>query len=160
MIKVGQKAKDFKLPDQNGKIHKLSDYAGSWVLLYFYPKDDTPGCTKEACSIRDDFHNFKKLKLKVLGVSGDSVKSHKKFEEKYDLPFTILSDEKREVLAKYEALGEKSMYGKKYIGILRTSYLINPEGKIAKIYQKVNPEIHAEEVLKDLKSLKTNGKSK
>jgi peroxiredoxin Q/BCP len=153
MIKIGQKAKDFKLPDQNGEIHKLSDYKGSWVLLYFYPKDDTPGCTKEACSIRDDFHNFKKLKCKVLAVSGDSVKSHKKFEEKYDLPFPILSDEKREVLKEYDALGEKSMFGKKYVGILRTSYLINPDGKLAKIYKNVKPEIHAQQVLIDLREI-------
>lgn len=152
MIKIGTKAKDFKLPDQNGKVHSLKEYLGSWVLLYFYPKDDTPGCTKEACSIRDDFHNFKKLKCNVLAVSGDTVKSHKKFEEKYDLPFPILADVEREVLTKYEALGEKSMYGKKFIGILRKSYLIDPAGKIKKIYPKVNPETHAEEVLKDLKS--------
>ncbi len=154
MIKVGQKAKDFKLPDQNGKIHSLKDYAGSWVLLYFYPKDDTPGCTKEACSIRDDFHNFKKLKCKVLAVSADTVKSHKKFEEKYDLPFPILADTEKKVLKMYDALGEKSMFGKKYIGILRKSYLIGPDGKIKKIYPKVNPEVHAEEVLEDLKSFK------
>lgn len=154
MIKIGTKAKDFKLPDQNGKIHTLKDYLGSWVLLYFYPKDDTPGCTKEACSIRDDFHNFKKLKCKVLAVSADTVKSHKKFEEKYDLPFPILADTEKEVLQKYEALGEKSMYGKKYIGILRKSYLIDPSGKIKKIYEKVNPETHAEEVLNDLESFK------
>lgn len=154
MIKIGQRAKDFKLPDQNDNVHSLKDYLGSWVLLYFYPKDDTPGCTKEACSIRDDFHNFKKLKCKVLAVSGDTVKSHKKFEEKYDLPFPILADVEREVLAKYEALGEKSMYGKKFVGILRKSYLIDPAGKVRKIYPKVNPEIHAEEVLKDLKSFK------
>lgn len=154
MIKLGTKAKDFKLPDQNGKVHSLKDYLGSWVLLYFYPKDDTPGCTKEACSIRDDFHNFKKLKCKVLAVSGDTIKSHKKFEEKYDLPFPILADVEREVLTKYEALGEKSMYGKKFIGILRKSYLIDPNGKIKKIYPKVNPETHADEVLADLKSFK------
>lgn len=153
MIKVGQKAIDFELPDQNSKTHKLSDYKGSFVLLYFYPKDDTPGCTKEACAIRDDFHNFKKLKCKVLAVSADSVKSHKKFEEKYDLPFPILSDEERKVLDTYEALGEKSMFGKKYIGILRTSYLINPEGVIVKIYKNVKPEIHAKEVLKDLEEI-------
>lgn len=154
MIKIGQKAKDFKLPDQNNKMHSLKDFLGSWVLLYFYPKDDTPGCTKEACSIRDDFYNFKKLKCKVLAVSADTVKSHKKFEEKYDLPFPILSDTDKKVLNMYNALGEKSMYGRKYIGILRTSYLIDPAGKIRKIYEKVKPEIHAEEVLNDLKSFK------
>ncbi len=154
MIKIGTKAKDFKLPDQDGRIHSLKEYSGNWVLLYFYPKDDTPGCTKEACSIRDDFHNFKKLKCKVLAVSADTVKSHKRFEEKYDLPFPILADVEREVLAKYEALGEKSMYGKKFIGILRKSYLIDPTGKIRKIYSKVNPETHAEEVLVDLRGFK------
>jgi peroxiredoxin Q/BCP len=140
MIKIGTKAKDFKLPDQNGKIHSLKEYLGNWVLLYFYPKDDTPGCTKEACSIRDDFHNFKKLKCKVLAVSADTIKSHKKFEEKHDLPFPILADTERKVLAMYDALGEKSMFGKKYVGILRKSYLIDPVGKIKKIYEKVKPE--------------------
>lgn len=153
MMSVGTKAKDFTLGDQNGTMHTLSDYFGSWILIYFYPKDDTPGCTKEACMIGDSFPKFKKLKAKVFGISADSEKSHKKFAEKYDLPFTLLSDPDRKVLKMYGALGEKSMYGRKYIGILRSSYLINPEGKIAKVYEKVNPEKHADEVLETISHL-------
>ena len=154
MLKIGTIAPDFELPDQDGKSHTLSGYIGNFVLVYFYPKDDTPGCTKEACSLRDDFPNFKKLKAKVFGISADSVKSHKKFAEKYDLPFTLLSDEKKSVLKKYKAIGEKSMFGKTFLGIKRMSYLIDKEGKIVKVYEHVKPEVHAEEVLRDLKSLK------
>ncbi|MDP3710749.1 MAG: thioredoxin-dependent thiol peroxidase [bacterium] len=149
-LKIGQKAPDFKLPDQDGKIHKLSDYLGQWLLIYFYPKDDTPGCTKEACAIRDSFPAFKKMKAKVLGVSVDSVKSHKKFAEKYRLPFTILADDKKEVVEKYGVWGKKKFMGREYDGTFRTSFLIDPKGKISKIYEQVKPEIHAEEVLKDL----------
>jgi len=156
MLKIGNKAKDFKLPDQDEKTHKLSDYLGNFVLIYFYPKDDTPGCTKEACMLRDDFPNFKKIKAKILGISADSVKSHKKFAEKYNLPFTLLSDEKREVLEKYGAIKEKSMFGKTFLGISRISYLIDKEGKVAKIYLNVKPETHAKEVMEDLKNLSKN----
>lgn len=151
-MKEKTKAPVFALPDQDGKIHKLSDYLGKWVLLYFYPKDDTSGCTKEACMIRDELPNFKKLKCKVLGVSVDSIASHKKFAEKYGLPFTLLADENKKVVAKYGVWQEKSMYGRKYMGTVRSSFLIDPSGKVAKIYEKVNPETHAEEVLQDLKS--------
>ena len=154
MLKIGTIAPDFELPDQDGKSHTLSGYIGNFVLVYFYPKDDTPGCTKEACSLRDDFPNFKKLKAKVFGISADSVKSHKKFAQKYDLPFTLLSDEKKSVLKKYKAIGEKSMFGKTFLGIKRMSYLIDKEGKIVKVYEHVKPEVHAEEVLRDLQSLK------
>ena len=154
MLKIGTIAPDFELLDQDGKSHTLSGYIGNFVLIYFYPKDDTPGCTKEACSLRDDFPNFKKLKAKVFGISADSVKSHKKFAEKYDLPFTLLSDEKKSVLKKYKAIGEKSMFGKTFLGIKRMSYLIDKEGKIVKVYEHVKPEVHAEEVLRDLQSLK------
>jgi len=153
MLKKGNKAKDFKLLDQNGKEHKLSDYFGSWTLIYFYPKDDTPGCTKEACSIGEEFPKFKKLKAKIFGISADSVESHKKFVKKYKLPFTLLSDEKKKVIDKYGALQEKSMFGKKYIGIQRMSYLISPDGRVAKVYPNVKPAIHAEEVLKDIKEM-------
>ena len=154
MLKINSKAPAFSLPDQKGKIHKLSDYLGQYVLIYFYPKDDTPGCTKEACMIRDVFPDFKKTKSKVLGISVDSVESHKKFAEKYKLPFTLLSDENKKVVEKYGVWQEKSMFGKKYMGTMRTSFLVDPNGKIVKIYEKVKPEIHAEEVLKDLKELK------
>ena len=160
-IKIGAKAPTFTLPDQTGTKHKLADYGGKWVLLYFYPKDDTSGCTKEACALRDNFPHFKKIKAVVLGVSIDSVASHKKFAEKYQLPFTLLADDQKEVVQKYEVWGEKSMYGRKYFGTHRRSFLISPEGKIAKIYEKVKPETHAEEVLADLKELsKQYGKTR
>ena len=152
-MKLKQKAPEFKLSDQNGKIHKLSDYKGRWVLIYFYPKDDTTGCTKEACMIRDNYPDFKKLKLTVLGISVDSVKSHDKFAKKYDLPFTLLSDEKKIVVKKYGVWAKKKFASQEYMGTLRTSFLIDPKGLIAKIYEKVKPELHAEEVLSDLKTL-------
>ena len=158
MIKLKQVAPAFKLPDQKGKVHDLKEYKGKWVLLYFYPKDDTAGCTAEACAVRDELPNFKKLKCVVFGVSPDTVESHAKFVEKYDLNFTILADPEKKVLEKYEVWQEKSMYGRKYMGVVRTSFLINPEGKIEKIYEKVKPEIHAEEVLADLKTLRKNEK--
>ena len=164
-LSVGDKAPEFTLPDQDGKNHSLSDYKGGWFLLYFYPKDNTEGCTKEACMLRDDFFGFsakggsasggKKLKVKIVGVSVDSVKSHKKFAQEYKLPFTLLSDEKKEVVNSYGVWGEKSMYGKKYMGILRTSFLINPKGKIEKVYEKVSPAEHSKEVLEDLKNTMT-----
>lgn len=140
----------FTLPDQNGKEHSLADYRGKWVLLYFYPKDDTPGCTNEACTIRDSFPHFQELKIAVLGVSVDSVESHKKFKEKYHLPFTLLSDYKKEVVPQYGVWGKKKFMGKIHEGTLRTSFLIDPEGKIAKIYENVDPAVHAAEVLTDL----------
>lgn len=147
ILKIGQAAPAVELPDQNGKIHRLKDYRDGWVLLYFYPKDDTPGCTKEACAIRDNFPDFKKLKIQVFGVSVDSVKSHQKFAAKYDLPFTLLADEKKEVVNAYGVWGRKKFMGREYDGTFRTSFLIDPEGKIAKIYENVKPEIHAEEIL-------------
>ena len=146
-LKVGQKAPVFELPDQDGKIHKLSDYKGKFVLLYFYPKDDAPGCTIEACSIRDNFSSFKKIKTIVLGVSADSIKSHKKFEEKYSLPFPLLSDKNKKVIKAYGVWGKKKFMGREYMGIKRTSFLINPDGKISKIYEDVKPAHHASEVL-------------
>ncbi|MFZ2522074.1 MAG: thioredoxin-dependent thiol peroxidase [Minisyncoccia bacterium] len=152
-LKIGKISPDFKAIDQDGKVHKLSDYKGEWVLIYFYPKDDTPGCTKEACGIRDSWPGFKKLKIKVFGISIQDEKSHKKFQEKYDLPFTLLADPEKEIVKKYGVWAEKSMYGRKYMGTLRNSFLINPKGKITKIYEKVNPVIHAKEVLEDLKKL-------
>ncbi len=154
-LKTGQKAPAIKLPDQNGKVHQLKDYLGQWVLVYFYPKDDTSGCTKEACSLRDNLPKFKKIKTVVLGISVDTVASHKKFEAKYKLPFTLLADENKEVVNKYGTWQEKSMYGRKYMGTVRTSFLIDPTGRIAKIYEQVKPEMHAQEVLKDLSALTT-----
>ena len=151
MIRIGQKAPDFSLPDQNGTIHKLSGYLGQWVLIYFYPKDNTPGCTKEACAVRDNLPAFKELKAAVLGVSVDSVRSHAKFAEKYGLNFTILADESKKVVNRYGVWAKKNFMGRKYMGTLRTSFLINPSGKIVKIYENVKPEVHAEELLEDLK---------
>ncbi len=148
--RVGTEAPAFNLPDQEGKMHALKDYAGRWVLLYFYPKDDTPGCTVEACALRDNFPKFKKLKAAVLGVSVDPVKRHAKFAEKYELPFILLSDEGKTLVNAYGVWAKKKFMGREYMGILRWSFLINPEGKIAKIYEDVKPAGHAEEVLKDL----------
>ena len=151
--KLNSIAPDFTLPDQDGKSHTLSDYQGKWVLLYFYPKDNTTGCTAQACAIRDEFPAFGKLKVKVLGLSVDPVKSHKKFAEKYELPFTLLADEEKKIVKKYGVWAKKKFMGREYMGTLRTSFLIDPKGKITKIYEGVKPELHAEEVLKDLKEM-------
>ena len=149
-MKMGDTAPAFTLPDQDGKEHSLSEYKGSWVLVYFYPRDDTPGCTTEACTLRDHFPKFGKLKAQVFGVSADSVASHKKFAQKFKLPFPLLADPEKKMIRAYGAWGEKHFMGKKYLGIYRNSFLIDPKGKIAKVYEKVKPDVHAEEVLKDL----------
>lgn len=146
------KALDFELPDQNGKIHRLSDYKGKWIILYFYPKDDTPGCTKEACNFRDSFHKLQTLDVQILGVSKDSIASHKKFTEKYHLNFPILSDETKDVIKKYKSWGVKKFMGREFEGTIRNTYLINPKGEIVKFYEKVNPLTHSEEIIKDLNS--------
>lgn len=153
MPNTQEKAPDFTLPDQDGKEHTLSTYAGKWVLLYFYPKDDTPGCTIEACTIRDQFDDFKSIGAVVLGVSTDSVASHKKFARVYGLPFTLLADVHKQVVGRYGVFSEKKFMGWEYTGTSRTSFLIDPEGKIAKVYEKVKPETHSSEVIADLKSL-------
>lgn len=145
-------ATDFRLSDQDGVIHTLVQYKGKWVILYFYPKDDTPGCTKEACNFRDSTEEFKKHGVAILGVSKDSVASHKKFAEKYHLTFPILSDESVETIKAYHAWGKKKFMGREYDGTLRMTYLINPDGDIAKVYENVNPLVHAEEILTDLQS--------
>jgi len=144
MLKTGIAAPNFEARDQNGTEHKLSEYLGKWILLYFYPRDNTPGCTIEACTLRDNYPQFKKIDAVVLGVSTDSVASHDKFVQKFNLPFTLLADNDRKIVKAYEANGL----------LRRVSYLINPEGKIAKAYEKVKPSEHAEEVLKDLEILK------
>ena len=153
-LKKGNMAPDFKAEDQDGKLNTLSDYRGQWVLMYFYPKDDTPGCTKEACAIRNIMPDFHKLKLQVFGVSIQDSKSHKKFADKYDLPFTLLADPDKKIVKKYGVWGKKKFMGREYMGTLRNSFLINPRGRIEKVYEKVNPEIHATEILEDLKNLK------
>lgn len=147
------KAPTFSLPDQNGKVHSLADYKGKWVVLYFYPKDDTPGCTKEACGFRDTSKLFAEKNAIVLGVSKDNVVSHQKFAEKFQLPFPLLSDETKETIKAYQSWGEKSFMGKVFEGILRTTVIIDPEQNIAKTYPKVNPDGHDQAVLKDLTEL-------
>jgi len=154
--KLGIKAKNFTLPDQAGNMHSLKDYAGRWVVLYFYPKDDTPGCTVEACQFRDNFPKFKRSLAVVLGVSVDAVKKHAKFATKYKLPFTLLADEEKKVVELYGVWAKKKFMRREYTGILRTSFLISPEGKVAKVYENVKPDGHAEEVLKDIKELSKN----
>ncbi|MFA5770969.1 MAG: thioredoxin-dependent thiol peroxidase [Patescibacteria group bacterium] len=152
-LKVGDSAPQFNLPDQDGKMHALKDYAGQWVLLYFYPKDDTPGCTTEACALRDNLPKFKKLKAQIFGVSTDSVKSHRKFADKFELPFTLLADENKELVKAYDVYKSKKFMGREYLGTMRESFLIDTNGKIAKIYENVKPTDHADEVLTDLISL-------
>jgi len=147
------KAPNFSLPDEKGITHTLAEYTGKWVIVYFYPKDDTPGCTKEACNFRDSLAELKKLGVVILGISKDSVASHKKFAEKYHLNFPILSDESKDTIKAYGAWGKKKFLGREFEGVLRTTYLINPKGEVAKVYKKVNPQMHATEILEDMKTL-------
>lgn len=151
-LAVGQRAPEFTLRDQDGKEHSLSDYRGQWVVLYFYPSDDTPGCTKQACDIRDAFPQFGDLHAQVLGVCTDSVESHKKFAEKHGLPFALLADAEKKAVEAYGVWGQKQGADGPYLGTLRTSFLIDPKGNIAKIYESVNPQTHADDVLKDLEA--------
>jgi len=147
MLKEGTTAPAFKTTDANGETISLKDLRGQKVVLYFYPKDDTPGCTKEACSFRDDFAKFRKRGIAVLGVSPDSEKSHKKFETKYKLPFTLLADTDHAIAESYGVWGEKKFMGRTYMGVQRTTFLIDEKGKIKKVFEKVKPEDHASEVL-------------
>lgn len=149
-VTVGKMAPDFSLLDQNGEKQSLKLYRGKKVLLYFYPKDDTPRCTVEACSFRDGYQNFLDIGLVVLGVSGDDTRSHKKFADKYNLPFPLLADIDHGVAKAYGVWVEKSMYGRKYMGIERSSFLIDEKGRLAKIYEKVKPTEHSSEVKDDL----------
>jgi peroxiredoxin Q/BCP len=146
-LKEGDKAPEFSVATSGGGKISLADYLGKNVILYFYPKDDTPGCTKEACAFRDGFAEFKKRGGVILGVSPDSVKSHDKFVEKFKLPFTLLADEDRKIVEAYGVWGEKSFMGRKYMGTNRVTFLIGPDGKIKKIWPQVKPDEHAEEVL-------------
>jgi peroxiredoxin Q/BCP len=150
MLKVGDKAPDFKLKTDTGETVNLKDYRGKKVILYFYPKDMTSGCTTEACDFRDNIKTFTKKNSVILGVSADSVDSHKKFKDKYELPFTLLSDETKEMINDYGVWKEKSMYGKKYMGIERTTFVINERGRIEKIFNKVSVNGHIEELLEGL----------
>lgn len=146
------KAKNFELQDQNGKTHTLNEYKGKWVVLYFYPKDDTPGCTKEACNFRDSFKQIQKTGAVLLGVSKDSVASHKKFAEKYNLNFPLLSDPEKTTIMDYNSWGRKKFMGREFDGVLRNTYIISPTQEIDKVFEKVNPTVHAEEIVEYLKS--------
>lgn len=154
MVEEGKKAPVITLNDQDGKKVSLNDFKGKNIILYFYPKNNTSGCTLEACNFRDDFPKFGNMKAVILGVSPDSVESHKKFAEKYNLPFRLLSDEKKSVLKKYGVWKEKSMYGKKYMGVERSTFVIDKTGKIRKIFRKVKVADHNDEVMEVLKELK------
>lgn len=149
-LKVGDKAPVFCLPDQDGKKVCLKDFKGKTVVLYFYPKDMTSGCTQQACDFRDQKKKFTKKDVVILGVSKDSSDRHTKFQEKYELNFTLLADEEAEVCKSYDVFKEKSLYGRKFMGIVRTTFVIDPAGKIAKIYPKVKVNGHVEEVLASL----------
>lgn len=146
----GDMAPQFNLPDKDGQLHSLAGYLGKWLLVYFYPHDDTPGCTKEACGFRDNLPKFQDLKAEIVGISVQDSRSHTKFSAKYKLPFTLLADTNKEVVEKYGVWDLKKFLGREYHGTKRTSFLIDPEGKIVKIYEKVNPQKHPTEVLSDL----------
>lgn len=150
MLTIHQKAPTFSLSDQNDSVHTLEQYLGKKVLLYFYPKDDTPGCTTEACNFRDNYEELTKLGLVVLGVSKDTTKSHKKFVEKYKLPFPLLSDEDTSVCQAYGVWGMKKFMGREYLGITRASFLIDEQGNIEKMYEEVKPKEHTQEVVADI----------
>jgi thioredoxin-dependent peroxiredoxin len=150
---VNNKAPEFTLPDQNGKDISLKEFRGKNVVLYFYPRADTPGCTIEACEFRDSYKKIQKTGAALLGISPDTPKSQKKFEEKFSLPFTLLGDAEKKVANLYGVYKEKNMYGKKVMGVARTTFIIGPDGKIKHVFQKVKPEGHADEVLAELKKL-------
>jgi thioredoxin-dependent peroxiredoxin len=146
-------ASDFSLPDENGKYHKLSDFRGKPVVLYFYPKDDTPGCTKEACNFRDDYSDYKNVGLEIIGISPDNAASHAKFKAKYNLPFVLLADKDHEVCQLFGVWGKKKFMGREFDGVLRTTFLIDKEGKVVKIFEGVKPADHSKEVLAEFLKL-------
>jgi thioredoxin-dependent peroxiredoxin len=151
LLESGIPAPEFELPDETGAIHRLSDYRNKNILLYFYPKDDTPGCTTEACNFRDDYSAYQKADVVILGVSPDSPASHAKFKTKFDLPFHLLADEEHKVCEQYGVWGLKKYMGREYEGVIRTTYLIDGNGKIKRVYEKVKPAEHSAEILADLK---------
>lgn len=150
MLKEGTKALSFALPDQNGQVHTLEEYRGKKVILYFYPRDNTPGCTKQACAFGELYPQFSEKDAVIIGVSKDSVASHKKFEEKYGLPFLLLSDTELKAIQAYDVWQEKNMYGKKTMGVVRTTYLIDEQGIIAKAFDKVNAAENPAQMLGEL----------
>jgi len=152
MIQIDEQAPDFSLPDQKGTTHTLSSYKGSWIVVYFYPKDNTPGCTTEACSFRDAASVYDKNNVIVLGISKDSVASHTKFSHQYHLPFPILSDPEHRVIEKYQAWAPKKFMGKEFLGILRKTILIDPKGNVRKIYDHVDVQTHADQIIADIQS--------
>ena len=154
ILNIGDSAPNFTAQTNGGKTISLSDYSGQWVVLYFYPKDNTSGCTKEACSFRDGMEDFNAIQAKIFGVSPDSVKSHENFIAKQELNFDLISDTDTNICQAYNAYGEKSMYGRKYMGVIRSTYIIDPEGKIAYINNKVKADGHAQEIIKELKKLR------
>ena len=157
MIEEGKKAPNFPLPATNGGKIKLSELQGSPVVLYFYPKDATPGCTTEACDFRDYHGDFEKLGVKVLGMSADPMKAHEKFSEKHELPFPLVSDEEKKTLEKYGVWQEKKMYGKTFMGIVRSTVIIDENGKVVKVWPKVKVKGHVEEVLDVVRNLVSAG---
>ena len=152
-ISAGGQAPDFTLSDDEGRMHTLSDYRGKPVVLYFYPKDNTSGCTKEACGFRDDYSAYQDVGVTILGVSPDSSKSHTNFRAKYELPFTLLADPDREVIKMYGAWGLKKLYGREYEGVMRTTFLIGEDGNILKVFEKVKPANHSAEILAVLEDM-------
>ena len=153
MIEEGMEAPLFTLPDKDGNEVSLESFRGSYVLVYFYPRDNTPGCTAEACSIRDNMPDFTSLGLTVLGISPDKAESHRRFGEKYSLTFTLLSDTEHRTMEEYGAYGEKMMYGKKTVGVIRSSFLIDPDGIVRKVWKKVNTKTHGDDVKKAFSEL-------
>ena len=153
-LEPGVSAPEIRLPDQNGDERALSAMRGQWVLVYFYPRDDTPGCTVEACGLRDAWSQYGRAGIQVLGISADDSKSHRKFADKFALPFPLLADVEKKVIRAYGAWGRKKFMGREFDGILRQSFLVDPKGKIAKVYAKVKPDEHAGEVLADVEALK------
>lgn len=151
VITKGEKAPEFELMDSEGNLHRLSDYKGQTIVVYFYPKDDTPGCTKEACSFRDTYADFRKAGVEIIGISPDTVNSHAKFTGKYDLPFILLSDPDHEVCEAYGVWGLKKSFGREYEGVYRTTFIIGPEGEIKRVFENVRPSDHSQEVLETLK---------
>ena len=153
MLETGSKAIAFTLPDEEGTLHSLSDYLGKKVVLYFYPKDNTSGCTKQACGFKAAFQEFHRQDVVVIGISKDSSASHKKFKEKYELPFILLSDSAHEVIESYDVWKEKKLYGKTYMGITRSTYIIDEKGVIIKTFEKANPTTNAQDILQYLKEI-------